>query len=125
MSKDIAVVKPYYLKEKAYNLGHSRFEDMDLPEGEDPEIHHFKESAKWANTVAPRLRAMAGFEDSKGGTYTKHRQVAAIKPGCEDDEPAEAELVDARHIYEELVDAWDMGARDGLEDTYDPESALV
>jgi len=32
-------------------------------------LHHFQESAIWANTVAPQLRELAGFEDAGYGTY--------------------------------------------------------
>jgi len=32
-------------------------------------LHHFQESATWANTVAPRLRELAGFEDAGYGTF--------------------------------------------------------
>lgn len=126
MSKGIAVIKPYYLKEKAYELGFDEFKNTDIPSSDELELHHFKETAKWANIVSPRLRAMAGFSDRSGrGTYKEHRQVAAIKPGCEEDQPAEAELVDAREIFHELVDAWETGARDAVDDTFDPDSILA
>lgn len=32
-------------------------------------LHHFQESATWANTVAPKLRELAGFEDAGYGTF--------------------------------------------------------
>lgn len=125
MTDNIAVVKPYYLKEEAYRMGHSEFEDTDLGPDADPDLSGFTDSARYANHVLPDLRAMSGFEDNKGGTYTVNRRVAAIKPGCEEDEPAEAELTEAQYVFEELVSAWRMGAYDGMEDTYDPEAALV
>jgi predicted lipid-binding transport protein (Tim44 family) len=122
---DVAVVKPYYLVEKAYRMGHERFKDAEVPE-DDTDLHeslsHFKEYAKWANTIAPKLRAMAGYADGGHGTYQQHRQVAAIHEGCEEDEPAEADLMDASDLYSTLVEAWDTGALDGYEDTFDPES---
>jgi len=125
-SGDVAVVKPYYLVEEAYRMGHSRFEDAEVPEDDDTDPHeslsYFKEYAKWTNSIAPRLRAMAGYADSGHGTYQQGRDVAAIKPGCEEDEPAEADLLAAGNLYGTLVEAWDMGAIDGYEDTYDLES---
>lgn len=127
MTETIAVVKPYYLKEEAYRMGHDRFEGAgDGIEDFDPrdfELSYFKGTATWANNVAPELRAMAGLADRGHGTYQSDRRVAAIKPGCEEDEPAEAELVSAREIFRELVEAFDMGAYDGVEGTWDPDSA--
>jgi len=32
-------------------------------------LHHLQESALWANTVAPKLRELAGFEDAGYGTF--------------------------------------------------------
>lgn len=113
MTDDIAVVKPLYATEEAYNMGYDRFEGV-ADEEEDIiwDFHHFTETAEYANNVAPDLRAMAGHADSGPGTYTINRKVAAIKEGCEEDEPAEAALIDARHVFEELVDAYRKGATD-------------
>lgn len=110
---DIAVVKPYYLKEEAYNMGYDRFEGCEVESIEGFDLAPFRSSAAYANNVLPSLRAMAGAADRGAGTYTDHREVAAIKPGCEEDEPAEAELVNSRYIFDELLEAWDMGAYDG------------
>lgn len=115
MTEDIAVVKPHYLKEEAYNMGFERFEGMELEDDEEFDLAPFRDSATYANHVLPSLRAMAGFADGGKGTHTIHRQVAAVKPGCEEDEPAEAQLTDARFIFEELVEAWDCGAYDAVE----------
>lgn len=122
-SGDVAVVKPYYLLEEAYQKGHDEFAGMDAPEDdEELDISPFKGSARWANIVAPELRSMAGYADGGHGTYQQQRQVAAIHAGCEEDEPAEADLVDCSHLFEALVEAWDTGALDGWEGTYDPDS---
>lgn len=122
MPEEIAVVKPYYAKEEAFKLGREEFSGIQDREGFD--LSPYKSSARWANTVAPRLRAMAGFEDSTGkGTFTGNRKVAAVKPGCEEDTPAEAELVEARHIHEELVEAFDNGAFSAV-DGIDKDEAL-
>jgi predicted lipid-binding transport protein (Tim44 family) len=106
-------------------MGHDEFQPYDALEDEEErlDLSPFKGSARWANHIAPDLRAMAGHADSGPGTYTVNRQVAAIHDGCEEDEPAEADLVEARQLFQALVEAWDMGAYDGAEDTYDPDSA--
>lgn len=123
-SGDVAVVKPYYLLEEAYRMGNDEFQDVeaDEDEAEPIDLSPFKDSARWANHVAPDLRSMAGYADAGHGTYQQHRQVAAIHHGCEEDEPAEADLYDASHLFEALVEAWDTGAYDGAADTYDPDS---
>ena len=124
-SGDIAVIKPDYIIEEAYRMGHDEFSDVEADSAEDVEFHYFTESARWANIILPRLRAMAGAADEMGvGTYTDHRDVAAIHSGCEEDEPAEADLISSKHVHGELVDAYRMGALDAVEETYDPESAL-
>lgn len=115
MNDTIAVVKPHYLTEKAYKMGFERFQDLDGEETEGFDLAPFKSGAHWSNTLAPKLRAMAGYDDRGHGTYTDERQVAAIVPGAEEDEPAEAELTDAHHIYTELVKAFDRGAYDAAE----------
>lgn len=123
---EVAVVKPYYLTEEAYRMGHRFTKGMDddtVPDDELLDLSPIKESARWANNIAPSLRAMAGYLDNGHGTYTDAREVAAILPGCEEDEPAEADLCSARDVFNALVKAWDMGAMDGYENTYDPESA--
>lgn len=118
---DIAVVKANYVTEEAYEMGHDEFSDFESDSADDVEFHHFTESARWANVIAPKLRAMAGAADPTGkGTYTEHRDVAAIRPGCEEDEPAEADLVTSRRLYEALVDAYQTGALDSVEDTWYP-----
>ena len=126
-SGDVAVVKPYYLLEEAYRMGHNEFTTMAPPDGdidEEFDLSPFKSSARWANHIAPDLRAMAGYADSGHGTYQEHRQVAAIHDGCEEDEPPEADLTDASRLFEALVEAYDMGAYDGVADTYDPDSVM-
>lgn len=116
MPEEIAVVKPYYYKEQAYNKGYDRFEGAeDIPDDEEVRLDGFTQSATYANHVLPGLRSMAGYDDSGPGTYTIERQVAAIMPGCEEDEPAEAELVSSNYVFEELVDAWRSGAYDALD----------
>jgi hypothetical protein len=115
MSETIAVVKPNYYLEQAYQKGYERFEDSEaLADDAEPSLEGFTDSAEYANHVLPGLRSMAGFDDSGPGTWTIEREVAAIHPGCEEDEPAEAELVSSRQVFEELVNAWRGGALDAL-----------
>jgi hypothetical protein len=114
MPEEIAVVKPYYAIETAYNQGYDRFNGTDHAEADPESITHFKETATWANSVAPHLRAAAGYADAGHGTYQESRQVAAVKPGCEEDDPAAAELVGCHDVYSTLVDAFDAGAVDAM-----------
>ena len=121
---DVAVVKPHYLTEKAYSMGHDEFSDVEADSAEDVDFSQFTSTARWANILAPRLRAMAGARDPTGkGTYTQHREVAAIHAGCEEDEPAEADLVGSEDLYEALVDAYRTGALDAVEDTHYPDDS--
>ena len=121
---DVAVVKPHYLTEEAYRMGHDEFSDVEADSAADVEFHRFTETARWANVIAPKLRAMAGARDPTGkGTYTQHREVAAILPGCEEDEPPEADIYSSRVLYEAMVEAYQTGALDSVEDTYYPEDS--
>lgn len=124
MTENIAVVKPHYTLEEAYQMGHDEFSELDLGPDAEPDLAGFQDSARYANHILPKLRAMAGFEDSGHGTFQKDRKVAAIEPGNEEDRPAEAELVDASTVFHALVDAWSTGARDGMTGTFDPASIL-
>lgn len=121
---DVAVVKPHYLTEEAYRMGHDEFTDVEADSAEDVDFSQFTSTARWANVISPRLRAMAGARDPTGkGTYTQHREVAAILPGCEEDEPAEADLVGSEYLHEALVSAYRTGALDAVEDTYYPDDS--
>lgn len=122
---DAAVVKVAYAEEEAYSMGFDRFDqslpDIDSNEDKRMAVDHFQETAQYANVVAPRLRAISGFDDGGHGTYQMNREVAEVKPGCEEDEPAPARITDARTIFNEVViDAWHRGANDAL-DGRDPD----
>ena len=123
MSETISVVRPAYALEEAYRMGHDEFSDLRGEETENFEFRYFTDTARWANHILPKLRAMAGYADTAGGTYTDERRIAAIHPGCEEDTPAEARLIDGHHLFRSLVDAYRTGAYDAVEDTYDPDSA--
>lgn len=123
-SGDVAVVKPYYLTSEAYGMGHDEFSDVEADTAEEIDFSQFTSTARWANIIAPKLRAMSGARDPTGkGTYTAHREVAAIHAGSEEDEPAEADLVGSERLYEALVDAYRTGALDAVEDTFYPDDS--
>lgn len=104
-------------------MGYDEFYPLDPPEDEhDMDLSPFHSGARWANVLLPRLRSMAGFADGGHGTYQENREVAAIHPGCEEDEPAEADLVDSNYLFDRLVDAYTTGAYDGWSgDSRDPD----
>ena len=112
---DVAVVEIDYQEEAAYNMGHAEFADHDT--ADDPEVdpYFITDSARYANIIAPDLRAMAGYGDRGMGTYTEDRQVAAIVPGCEEDVGVQlADLTDASALFDELHSAFFRGAHDAL-----------
>lgn len=106
--------------DEAYSMGYNRFEDypFDPEEAEDADplraLEHFKESAEWADTVAPRLRALAGYVDSGPGTYTVEREVVVVPSGNEDDLPRDGQKTGIAWVHSALVSAFDRGAADAL-----------
>jgi len=87
--------------------------DEDTP---PVDLSHFKSGAKWANTISPDLRCMAGNADPSGkGTWTESRPVVILREHEADDEPAIGSLVDSGHIVDVLIDWWDRGAYDAME----------
>lgn len=115
MSRDIAVVKTAYAAEEAYRLGYKEFRELDGEETEDFDLGPFYGTARYANFVLPNIRALAGYDDRGHGTFSEERQVAAIKPGCEEDNPADAELTESRHLMDEMQEAWRIGVYDAVE----------
>lgn len=121
MTEQIAVVKPYYYTEQAYDKGYDRFADGDPVDDPFAGLDGFREGSTYANHVLPGLRSMAGYDDSGPGTWTVDREVAAIHRGCEEDEPATADLVHCERVFNALVKAWTDGALDALRgDERDP-----
>jgi hypothetical protein len=62
-----------YVSNEAYSIGYS-YGPSDLPPEatlEDIDIGMFTESANYINNIAPKLRALCGYQESKGGTYTQ------------------------------------------------------
>lgn len=125
MTETVTIVDATRAKVEAYQMGHGRFSDLSGEEAEGFDLAPFKDSATWANHVAPQLRAMAGFADGGHGTYQQDRQVVAVTPQTEGDQPRDGELMEsARYIHDELVQAFDMGAYDGVEGSFDPDAAV-
>ncbi|WP_226041190.1 hypothetical protein [Natrinema sp. DC36] len=61
-------------KEKAYEMGYAEASPIEGEYGEGGEFADSKpevptDSARWANILAPKLRSIAGYEDSGYGTY--------------------------------------------------------
>jgi len=62
-----------YIESEAYNLGYSQGPDhLDgIDSIQEVDISMFTESAHYINSIAPKLRALCGYKDTKGGTYTE------------------------------------------------------
>lgn len=116
MTDTIPVVREADARDEAEQRGYDKFEGMEAEIAEDADPHRITDSAWWANHALPRLRAMAGAKDDYGGTYTDHRDVAMIPVGCEDDRPAEAEVVNSQQLFRTLVDDWFEGAYRAIEE---------
>lgn len=123
---EVAVVRLAYRIEEAYSMGHDEFSEVEADSAEDVEFSYFTDSARWANVVLPRLRAMSGYgHRGRGSSHTVQRQVAVIHSGCEEDEPAEADLRECFRILDAMIDAYRMGAIDAAVGTPPhPEAAL-
>lgn len=126
---DVPVVNLDKQAEAAYRMGYGEFAGFDtgLADERDEDtppvdLSHFKSGAKWANTINPDLRCMAGNADPTGkGTWTESRPVVVLRDHEVDDEPAPGSLVDSAHLVDVLIDWWDRGAYDASEgDDMDP-----
>jgi len=117
MSDKMPVVREAAVLDNAYGRGYDRFADADAPNDDrlaDP-VGQFKQTAQFANVVAPRLRAAAGMDDPMDvGTYQSDRDVVVIPAANGGDDPAEGIVMSARDVYRFAQDAWDRGARDAL-----------
>lgn len=103
-------------KREAYSMGYERFTDVEVENGENFELSHFKEYANWANNIHPSIRALAGYEDSKGGTYTVNREVVTVEAHTLEDMPMMGEKTEAHFVESELLEAFDTGAYDAVDD---------
>jgi hypothetical protein len=115
----IGVIPEDDVLDAAYRMGYQRFEDADSieEEGGDPleALSHFKEMATYCNSIAPRLRALAGYVDSGPGTYTVERDVVVVPGHAQDDVPRDGKHMGLTWVHEKVVDAFDRGALDALE----------
>jgi hypothetical protein len=119
----IPVVREAWVLDEAYCAGYERFDGGPTDAEPHEALSHYRETATWANIVAPFLRALSGYGETAGGTYTDNREVAVIPEGDGDDHPAEATVVDGKHVYDAVQTAWDRGAADAMEGCDHGESA--
>jgi hypothetical protein len=112
MTTTVKIIAEWDAKQEAYNRGYSRFQHGDPVEPEEFHFSHYTGSAEWANTVAPSLRAMAGYDDTGHGTY-QEEPYAIVLVEVPEDEPAEGEFLRKPwHFLDELVECFQSGAFD-------------
>jgi hypothetical protein len=105
-SDDQVVVNVAEMKAEAEKMGQERFSGAGEGDAHRA-VDGFKQGAKWANTVNPELRRMAGFGDPMGvGTYQENRTVV-------DEHGTE---YSSHEIMTELVRQFDEGAYTALAD---------
>jgi len=116
-SDTTVVVEEVEALDSAYDAGYSEFDEVPAAESDEPaDLSFFTGSARYANIVAPRLRATAGLADRGHGTYQEDREIALVPVGNEDDKPAECRLMSARDFFQHAVHPeWRRGAYDALE----------
>ena len=111
---EMTIVNVLSVAREAYDMGFDRFKGFRAIDNEDPiDLSHFKESASWANQVAPELRSMAGNADRGYGTYTERRDVIVTNT-LESSHRQEGETVDSAELVKVVREAWDLGAYDSL-----------
>ena len=112
---EMTIVNVLSVVREAYDMGYNRFEGFRAIDNEDPiDLSHFKESASWANNVAPELRSMAGNADRGYGTYNERREVIVTNT-LESSHRQEGETVDSAELVKVVREAWDLGAYDSLD----------
>lgn len=111
----IGVVPEAETLNEAYNMGFDRYEPAEGEVDPAAALDGISDSAEWANIIAPKLRALAGYVDSGHGTYRVERTVAVVRTGDGDDLPRDAVQVDPNHVFEKVVDAYRTGVSDALE----------
>jgi hypothetical protein len=121
-----AVVVDQEAKERAYELGFNEFSGMETPENDRLELEFFTDSARYANIVAPKLRAIAGHADSGTGTFTTNRDIILVDERDLEDRPIEGDSWNARDYYSDVIhDAWRQGCHDGFHDDEKHTSLIV
>lgn len=114
MSDSVAVLIGHDPIVDAYDEGYEEFQHLTEDEDNGFEFSYFTESDRWANNIAPGLRALAGFADSGTGTYRIERKVAVVDHADVDDVPADGVLMGSAEVYDALVDAYREGAHDAV-----------
>jgi len=120
-----AVVVEQEAKERAYELGYDEFSRMDNPEGDRLELEYFTDSARYANIIAPKLRAIAGYADSGHGCYQTNRDIVLVDERELDDRPIEGNSWNAGSFFSEVHDAWRHGCHDGYHNDEKYASLIV
>lgn len=110
MTQETPVVVEEKAFREAYAMGYERFDGIQLYEGEEFDLAPFTDSAEYANHILPRLRALAGFEDSGYGTYTGNRDIVIVSESDLEDMPISGDLTESHYLYNELVDEFRNGA---------------
>lgn len=108
MTNETETIDMAETRKEAYEMGFDRFKGLSGEETEEFTFEPFTQSAEWANTILPRLRAMAGYSDSGYGTYTEENTVLVTS----EDPSAERE---SRYLFDELVDMYRNGAYDAVD----------
>jgi hypothetical protein len=99
----------------AYDWGYERFhlalaDKRDLTDSEREEVSMnldmFTETAEWANSILPALRAMAGYSDGMGvGTYnTLEGTLEVVDPESYKDQEVKRVTGKAEDIAPEILD---------------------
>jgi hypothetical protein len=109
----IPVVVEPEAKEEAYRMGYERFTYEPNEPTDEHWFGHYTESAEWANSKLPQLRAMAGAKDHGYGTYAEHRDIVVVE--YPDDRPMAGTQTNSKYVFGELVDQFRNGAYDKIE----------
>lgn len=116
MHDEVPVIYERKVLREAYDMGFSKFEGSEV-EPEDFEIGHYTESARYINNVAPKLRAMSGFDDAGHGTYQEPSSVVVVPPEHEDDEPMTGKVMSSGEVNNRVFEAFSNGAYDAVRDS--------
>jgi len=107
---ETAVVAVRETEEEAYRMGFERFSHEPNEPLDEAWFSHYTESAEWANSKAPTLRAMAGAGDGGHGTYQQHRPVVTVD--YPEDRPADGTVRRSFDVFDRLSTLFRRGAAD-------------
>ena len=108
------------VKRAAFDAGFDRFAGVDPVDPEEFDLSYFTESAEYANTILPRLRQFAGYEDGGYGTYTDPADTLVVTDDDVDELASDAGWIDAQmryspHLFGDILDAWHEGVYEAVE----------